>query len=153
VAGVLLLALVAVPLHADFRTIANVIGAQRGVNRVWIPFLGLARTVVRVVDPEGVHDFQLAVFEGKGNMSPNELGALMRQQAGKGFRPLVQSYSRRSGEWSFIYARPARDANRFELLILTAEKDDTVLVRVEVDADVLARELDHPIAVSKMARR
>jgi hypothetical protein len=144
---------VALPLHADFRTIANAIDAQHGVHRVWIPFLGLARTIVRVVDPEGVHDFQLAVFEGRGKLTPEELRDLMARNVDKGFRPLVQTYSKRSGEWSFIYARPSRTANRFELIILNAEKDETVLVRVDVDANVLARELDHPIEVSKMARR
>lgn len=149
----LLLVAVTLPLHADFSAIARVIGAQRGVRRVWIPFMGLARTFVRVVDPQGVHDFQLAVFEGRGSMTPHELNTLMQRRVGEGFRPLVQAYSRKSGEWSFIYARPSKTANRFELMVLTSEKDETVLVRVEVDAAVLARELDHPVQVSKMARR
>lgn len=153
VLAALLFALMAVPSYADFHEIARAIGAQRGVHRTWIPFLGLARTVVRVVDPQGVHDFQLAVFEGEGTMSPRELSNLMRQRVGNGFRPLVQAYSRKSGEWSFIYARPVKNTNRFELMVLTSEKDETVLVRVEVDANVLARELDHPVEVSKMARR
>ena len=33
----------------------------------------------------------------------------MRTQAGPGFQPLCRSIER-SGEWSFIYARPATDA-------------------------------------------
>lgn len=143
---------VTLPLHADFGSMARAIDAQRGVRRVWIPFFGIARTFVRVVDPQGVHDIQLAVFEGNNSLNAQQLGDLMRQHAGNGFRPLVKAYSKRSGEWSYIYAKPA-GKNRFELMILTADKGETVLIRVEVDAEVLARELDHPVEVTKMARR
>lgn len=142
----------ALPLYADFGSMARAIDSQSGVRRVWIPFFGLARTLVRVVDPQGVHDIQLAVFDGNGKLDAKRLGDLMRQHVGNGFRPLVQAYSKRSGEWSFIYVKPAKN-NRFELMILAAEKDETVLVRVEIDAEVLARELGHPVEVAKMARR
>ncbi|HEY0144251.1 MAG TPA: hypothetical protein VGF48_25420 [Thermoanaerobaculia bacterium] len=149
-----LLAFVAVtlPLYADFGSMARAIDSQRGIRRVWIPFFGLARTLVRVADPQGVHDVQLAVFEGNGKLNAKQLGELMRQHVGKGFRPLVRAYSKKSGEWSFIYVKPTVK-NRFELMILAADQGETVLVRVEVDAEVLARELDHPIEVGKMARR
>lgn len=143
---------VTLPLYADFGSMARAIDGQRGMRRVWIPFFGIARTFVRIVDPQGVHDVQLAVFEGTGQLNAQQLGDLMRQHVGKGFRPLVRAYSKKSGEWSFIYAKPTAK-NRFELMILAAEKDETVLVRVEVDAEILARELDHPVEVSKMARR
>lgn len=151
-AAVLLFAFTA-PLYADFHSVARAIAAQRGVKRIWIPFLGFARTLVRVADPRGVHDFQLAVFEGKGSLSPQELRALVQERSGAGFRPLVQVYSRKSNEWSFIYARPTKH-NRFELMILTAEDDETVLVRVDVDAEVLAREMNkHPKQVTTIAGR
>jgi hypothetical protein len=151
-AAVLLLAFTT-PLYADFHAVARAIGAQRGVKRIWIPFLGFARTLVRVADPNGVHDFQLAVFEGRGSMSPSDLRGLMQKQIVNGFRPLVQVYSRKSSEWTFIYARPSR-GNRFELMILSAENDETVLVRVDVDGKVLAREMNkHPKHVTTIAGR
>ena len=41
-----------------------------------------------------------------------------------------------------------------ELMILAHDHEQTVLVRVEVDAEVLARELgDRPRNVTRMARR
>ena len=145
---------IALPLHADFATVARSIDAQQGVKRVWIPFLGLARLVVNVVRPEGVHDFQLATFEGADRVDPHTLANIIRTQAGPGFTPLVQAWSRRSNEWSFIYARPSGRADRLELMILTHDNDDTVLVRVDVDATMIARELkDHPRHVSRVARR
>ena len=153
IAAVLAL-IIALPLHADFASVARAIDSQHGVKRIWIPFLGLARFVVRVVAPEGVHDFQLATFEGADNLDPKKLGDIIRTQAGPGFSPLVQVWSRRSNDWSFIYARPSKRADRLELLILAHDKADTVLVRVDVDADMIARELkDRPRHVSNVARR
>jgi hypothetical protein len=153
IAAVLALALT-LPLYADFASIARAIDSQHGVKRIWIPFLGLARFVVRVVAPEGVHDFQLATFEGADHVDPKKLGEILRTQAGPGFQPLVQVWSRRSNDWSFIYARPSTHADRLELMVLTHDGADTVLVRVDVNADMIARELkDRPRHVSHVARR
>lgn len=145
---------VALPLSADFADVARAIDGKKGVKRVWIPFLGVARFAVRVVQPEGVHDFQLATFEGTDKLDPNEMRALMREKIGKGFVPLVQVWSKKSGkkEWSFIYARP-HGKNRIELVVLAQDDEETVLVRVDLDAEVVARELDEPRNVTKVARR
>lgn len=143
-AVVLFFALAAVPARADFDSIASAIARQRGVKRIWIPFLGVARFAVWVASPKGVHDFQLATFEGGGELDPAELRNLLREKAGEGFRPLVQVFSRRSNEWSFIYARPGKRANRMELIVLARDGDDTTLVRVDVDGSVLAQEVSKP---------
>jgi hypothetical protein len=150
-----LLAIVVQPLHADFAAVAKALDNQRGVSRIWIPFLGVARTLVRVVRPKGVHDIQLVTFNTDSHVDPLELQRIMRTQAGPGFQPLVQVYSKRSGEWSFIYARPSTDSsNRIELMVLAHDDDNTVLVRVDVDASEVARDLgDHPRGVIRMARR
>ena len=153
-AALLLLTAVALPLHADFASIARAIDAQDGVNRVWIPFLGIARVAVRVIAPEGIHDFQLATFEGTDDLDPRALHDILRAKIGAGFVPLVQVWSRKSKEWSFIYARPSGRGDRLELVILTHDNSDTVLVRVDVDANMIARELrDEPRGVTNMARR
>ena len=150
--ALLLLALTTVPLHADFGTIANAIDSHRGVKRVWIPFLGLARMVAWVASPKGVHDFQLATFEGAERLDPRDLQQLMADKAGEGFQPLVRTWSRRSKEWSFIYARPRPNGTRVELLILAHDNDDTVLIRVDVDTQIIARELGNPRTVARVAR-
>ncbi len=150
----LLIAAFALPLHADFNAVARAIDSQDGVSRIWIPFLGVARAVVWVVQPEGVRDFQLVTFRNRGDVDPRELQEIMRAKAGAGFKPLVQVWSRRSNEWSFIYAKPSADGNRIELMVLAHDDDEqTVLVRVDVDANVLARELsERPRGVTRMAR-
>ncbi len=146
--------LITLPLHADFASVARAIDSQHGVKRIWIPFLGMARFVVRVVAPEGIHDFQLATFEGADDIDPRKLGEIIRTQAGPGFTPLVQVWSRKTNDWSFIYARPSKKADRLELMILAHDSRDTVLVRVDVDANMVARELkDRPRHVSHVARR
>jgi hypothetical protein len=154
VVTLLLLTLIALPLHADFSSIARAIDAQHGVSRVWIPFLGIARVAVIMVAPEGIHDFQLVTFEGADNVDPHKLHDIIRTQAGLGFSPLVQTWSRHSNEWSFIYAKPSRHTNRLELIVLVHDHEETVLVRVEVDADKVAREVrKQPREVSHVARR
>ena len=153
-AALLILTAVALPLHADFASIARAIDAKHGVKRVWIPFLSIARVAVRMIEPQGVHDFQLATFEGADDLDPRELQNIIRTRAGAGFVPLVQVWSKKSSEWSFIYARPSAKTDRLELLILTRDSSDTVLVRVDVDANIVARELkDEPQSVTNMARR
>ncbi|HYO78926.1 MAG TPA: hypothetical protein VE010_20860 [Thermoanaerobaculia bacterium] len=153
-AAAVLFVLIASPLHASFADVARAIDSQRGVKRVWIPFLGVARFAVRMVAPEGVHDFQLVTFEGAGKIDARELQKIMRAKIGPGFAPLVQVWSRKSNEWSFIYARPSHDGKRMELVVLAHDKEDTVLVRVEVDAAKIARELgDSPRGVIHVAGR
>ena len=153
VAVALVILAVSLPLYADFAALAKAIDSKSGVRRVWIPFLGVARFAVRIVQPEGVRDFQLATFSGTDKVDPRELQSLMREKIGPGFTPLVQVWSRKHGkkEWSFIYAKPgAKD--RIELVILAQDDEETVLVRVDVDADVIARELDVPRNVTHIAR-
>lgn len=143
-AALLLFVVFALPMRADFDEVAKAISQKRGVKRVWIPFLGVARFAVWVVSPSGVHDFQLATFEGGRDVDPLELREVLRTHAGKGFTPLVQVWSKRSNEYSFIFAKPGKRSDRFELIILNADGNDTTLVRVDVDAKVLARELGDP---------
>jgi hypothetical protein len=152
-AATLVVLAVALPLYADFASLARAIDSKSGVRRIWIPFLGVARFAVRIVQPEGVRDFQLATFSGTDKVDPRELQSLMREKIGPGFTPLVQVWSRKAGkkEWSFIYAKPHAN-DRVELVVLAHDDEETVLVRVEVDADMIARELDMPGNVRHIAR-
>lgn len=134
---------VAIPAYADFGSLARAVSNQPGVSRVWMPFLGIARAAVWVVSPKGVHDFQLAIFRGDSLGDGKHFGELIRRHAGKGFQPLVQVRERK-GSWSYIYARPGH-GDRLELIVFTHDgPDETVLVRVEVDPKVVARELGRP---------
>ncbi|HEY3054604.1 MAG TPA: hypothetical protein VGK31_01600 [Thermoanaerobaculia bacterium] len=147
----LLTLLLAVPAHAGFDDIVYALESRLG-HSTWIPFFGLARSVVRIAHPEGVHDVQLAVFDGKGALDPLELERLMNTRVGRDFTPLVRVRSRHQHEATLIYARPLR--GYLELMVLSSDGDDTVLVRVVVDPDVVTRYLDDdPRSVALVARR
>ena len=137
----------AVPAHAEFPDLARALEGRLG-RRTFIPFLGLARTLVRVVSPRGVHDFQLAVFEDAPRLEGLELQQLMERYAGKGFTPMVRVRSHE--ETTFVYARPGR-GDLLELTVLTRDGQDTVLVRVTVDGKTLAREMGEPRFAARMA--
>ena len=143
----------ALPTYAGFGEVARAIDHHRGLHRRWVPGLGIARFLVWVVRPKGVHDFQLVTYEGRGEIDPQEMHALMQSNAGEGYTPLVRVWSRKSGEWSFVYARSYPKSTRMELMILAHDDEDTVLVRVDVDAEVIARELGDPRSVARYARQ
>lgn len=153
-AGLVLALVIAQPMFAGFNDVARAIDAKDGVSRMWIPFLGIARMLVRVASPDGIHDFQLVTFRGAEKLDPHELQTIMREKLGEGFSPLVQVRSRKSKEWSFIYARPTKNAERFELVVLAHDDEDTVLVRVDIDAEMLSREIGRePRNVTRVATR
>lgn len=148
----LLLSIVAVPMYGDFNKIARAIDGHAGIKRIWIPFLGLGRFFVRAIHPEGVHDFQLAVFEGSRNLDTRSLHAMFESKLDPNFQPLVQVRSKKSRESSFIYVRPRGD-DQLELMVLVHDADDTVLVRVVVNPERIVRELGEPRNVSRAAMR
>ncbi len=153
-AAALFVLIAAQPVHAGFAELARAIDSKKGVSRIWIPFLGLARVAIWVVEPSGVQDFQLVTFKGTSGLDARDMQGLMRTKIGPGFTPLVQVWSRKSKEWSFVYAKPDADGKKIELVVLAHDDEETVLVRVSVDADVIARALHvRPKQVMHVARR
>src|SRR5687767_2109006 len=112
----LLVLLAAAPVHAGFDEVVAHVAKNSGLKRMTIPFMGLARFAVWVASPDGVHDFRIAVFEGREGNSRGELSAeALNAAAGKGWKPFVQSRSKR--ETTSIYAQP--DGKLMKLLIVT----------------------------------
>jgi hypothetical protein len=146
----LLLTLCALPAFAGFGDVAGMLDSHHGLKRVPVPGIGLARFVVWMVHPKGVHDFEFATYEGRSEFSRGEMAALVAH-AGAGYQPVVQVRSSRGkGEWTCIYARPAGE--RIEVLVFTHDSEDTVLVRAEVDAETFAREVHERKTLTAMAR-
>lgn len=149
-AAVLFAAIVAMPAYAGFDEVLAGLHAKLG-HPTWIPFFGFIRAGVRVVHPDGVHDMQLAVFEGKGTLDSVEADRIMRSRIGGGYTPFVRVRSKRDHEWSFIYARPVGDL--MDLVVLSNDGEDTVLVRVVVDPQRVSRSIDRePRTVALVAR-
>jgi hypothetical protein len=146
----------ALPVRADFDSLVRAVETIPGLHRVPMPGFGLVRFAVWMIHPKGVHDFQLATFEGKhtGDIDSRELERLLRRHADAGYSPLVQAHSRRNGELTLIWARPSANGITVELLLLAHDpNDETVVLRTVVDVETIAREIGNPHTATRIARR
>ncbi len=143
-------ALVAATGRADFNALVRTVNSQPRLHRVWTPGISMARLAVRDVHPEGVHDFQLALFKGEGRFDRDRFEAILRTS---GDRPMVQVHSNRTGETAVIWARPV-GKDLFEMLLVAHDpNDDTVVLRAVIDAEKLARGIADPRRAAEIARR
>jgi hypothetical protein len=86
---------------------------------------------------------RVTVFEEKkGKLDGREFEAIVAREVPRGFTPLVRTRSNKTGEWAFIYARPRGE--RLELLVVSHDNSDTALVQVDVEPDVVMREINAP---------
>jgi hypothetical protein len=145
---VLLLAMLAAPAAAgdgDFRAIVRGVESGYGVHRVHIPLFGLARFAVKVAQPEGVKDFDMAIFETPDG-PPSDLGrfdGIMKSAGGGRWSSVIHVRSRRNGQWVYIYARP-EGRDDWRMLIATFGPNQTVVLEAQVDAAFLTNALDDP---------
>ena len=144
------LVVLSVPGFAGFDEVVHAVETKTGLHREWTPGFGLVRFAVWCIRPQGVSDFQIATFEGHSDrVAGKDLGDLVAANAGRGFQPLVRTWSRRDGEWTYIFARPS-SGGRVELLIATRDKSDTVVLRTVVNADRILADLDRPSHTAKL---
>jgi len=144
--------LLAAPLHADFGSIERALTARLG-KPTYVPLLGLVRFATWIVRPEGLHDFQLAVYEGpRRGVDAEEIERIVAREIPRGFSPLVRTRAR-NGEWTLIYARP--DGDRVELVVVAHDHGDgdTTLIRVDIDAVRVARNMGDAHGMVKIAKR
>jgi len=147
--ALLLLLFVAVPATADFHDVERDLRSRLG-SPTYIPFLGMARFATWIIHPKGVHDFQLTMWDQKpASIAGVDLERLLRRGLPPDFQPMVRVRSK--SEWTFIYARPSGD--RFELMLLTHDNSDTVLIRADVDVEQLSRVINEPRSMRTMASR
>jgi hypothetical protein len=138
--SVAVVALFALPMRGGFDEVVDAILRTSGLHRTPVPFFGLARFAVRVAHPHGVHDIQLATFEGAGTVDRRDVAAILRDSIRDGYHPIVQTRSNRDGQFTFIFARP--DGSVIDMLIVTHDHKDTTVVRAVVDGDIFAKEVN-----------
>ncbi len=105
--------------------------------------LGFASLAVKMVHPYGVKNFKLALFENQDfSASRNDLGfaQVVRAGLGQGWQLLVQVYSRRNGERTYVFARGL--GKDFKLLIATVERNEAVVMQVKLDPERLDRSIN-----------
>jgi hypothetical protein len=142
-----LLTLLAAPAaagDADFHAIVRGVESGYGVHRVNIPLFGLARFAVHIAQPEGVKDFDMAIFDTPDG-PPSDLSrfdAIIKRAGGRQWSAAIRVHSRRSGEWVYVYARP--EGRDWRMLIATFQPTETVILEARVDPEFLANALDDP---------
>lgn len=129
----------------DFGRIVEHIEARYHVHRRHGFALGLAGTVVKFCHVGGVKDFKAAVFEDQRfvqTATDAKFDDIVESATHSGYQPLVRSYSRRSGEHTFIYARNA--GKDLQLLIVNLEPDEAAVIQVTLDPDKLNEVFNNP---------
>lgn len=132
----LLIALTAWPVvaQAGFREVVTSVEAATGSRQIYIPFMSMARTFFRVVEPKGVSDFRVAVLQSRGNrrLQGDLDQAVILKAAGPGWQTIVQTERRSSGERALIYARPA-PRQRMRMIVVAHERDEAAVIELELD--------------------
>jgi hypothetical protein len=122
----------------DFSNIVRYIESQYHVRRNYPFLMGLAGMAARAWPGAGVKDVKIALFEDQHLLqtaSDRELDELVQAVGNSGWQPLVKSFSRRSGDHSYIYAKP--EGRYLSLLIVNVEPSEAEIVQVKVDPSKL----------------
>lgn len=129
----------------DFGRIVEHIEARYHVHRQHRFALGFAGMVVKFCHVSGVRDFKAAVFDDQRFLetaTDTKFDEIVQSATHSGYQPLVQSYSRRSGEHTFIYARG--DGKNLKLLIVNLEPNEAAVIQLTLDPDKLSEVLNDP---------
>ena len=133
----------------SFDAIVRHIERSYHVRRTRIPFLGVASFAVKFVRPAGVKSFQLATFDDQDFSTPINEAAFettLRDSLEKGWQPLVRRRSHHNsnggGERLYIYTKP--DGKDFEVLTITIEARDAVVVEAKIDQAGMLKFMEKP---------
>ena len=124
---------------ADFRSFAGEVGRTPELKRIWIPFFGLGRLVVRKIHPNGVHDIKLAIFEcQRGNPRVDLAGLVRRHVDSRRWSPMIRAVS--GGEESHIFFEDR--GKTIGLFIAVRSDEEVVVLELDVDPETFVRELE-----------
>lgn len=123
---------------AGFTEVVRTVERSTGIRRIYIPFMGMARSFIRVVEPKGLSDFRIAVFEGRGRSVRDDFDQALITAMGPGWQKVVTAVSRRGqDETALIFARPVK--NRMRMMIVAHERDEAAVIELEVDLKEFSR--------------
>jgi hypothetical protein len=124
----------------DFGRIVNVIETEYHVHRNYRFLMSIAGMAVKCSRIGGVKVFKAALFENQ-HLDAAELDSRLdktvERATASGWRPLVKSASRHSGEHEYIYAK-TMGAN-LELLLVSVEPDEAVVLQVKINPAKLSQ--------------
>jgi hypothetical protein len=123
----------------DFGKIVHHIEANYHTHRHYRFVMGLAGFTFKVSHFAGVKSFKGAIFENSefaASGSDTRFDQVIRAAMDSGWQPMVQSYDRRSGERTYIYAQDLGKDMR--LLVVNLEPTEAVVIQVKVDTNKLS---------------
>ena len=110
--------------------------------------MGLISFIANRFTPHGVAHLQMAVFDdipSTRGKSVEELTTSLESVVGPDYQSFVRDRNNRSGEVSLIYVREA-GKNRFEMLIVSIDPTDAVLMKMRLDPDAMRDWMDEPVS-------
>lgn len=137
----------------EFTLIAKHLEAGFPVRRATVPLLSLANLLAPLNRPAGMRRFNLAVFEQPADaVSTNYLnfGETLRASLDTSWRALVRHQSRKTGEQTHIYLRPAGDAQ--ELIVVEIRQREAAVLQVTLNPRDFARYLARPVEMADSLR-
>ena len=123
----------------DFGRIVGHIEAEYHVHRNYRFLMSFAGVAVKCTHVGGVKVFKMAIFEDQhlsGMELDDRLDELVQRAGSSGWQPMVKSFSRRSGERTYIYAKA--EGNDMKLLLVNVESDGAVVMQVKIDPKKLS---------------
>jgi len=122
----------------DFGRIVHHIEANYHVHRQHRWVMGLAGFTVKFWHIAGVKSFKGAIFENQpfvNAASDTRFDEVVRAAMDSGWQPLVQSWDRRTGERTYIYAQDL--GKDMKVLVVSLESNEAVVLQVKVNPEKL----------------
>jgi hypothetical protein len=127
----------------DFGKIVHQIEANYHVHRSHRFLMGFAGLMVKCSSPlTGLKGFKIALFEDH-MFAPNpdsNLDEVIQSAGDHGWQSIVKSYSRRTDEHAYIYAR--QDGKDLKLLVVSVEPGEAAVIQVKINPTRLATFMD-----------
>jgi hypothetical protein len=127
----------------DFSDIVHHIESRYRAHRNLRFLMSFAGLAAKAWPGSGVRGVKIALFEDQRVFQPapdREIEELMQSLGDSGWQPMVKSVSVRSGERTYIYAKPV--GKDFRLLVVNVEATETVVLEAKVDSRKLEELID-----------
>ncbi len=131
--------------YDDFGRMVHHIEATYHVHRSHRFIMGFAGLVVKFWHVGGVKNFKAAIFEDQQFRlhEDGKIDEIARHAMENGWQPMVQSFSRRSGEHNYILVRT--EGKDLKMLILNLEPNEANVIQMKLDPDKLDKFLDENV--------
>ena len=130
----------------DFGKIVRHIEVNYHVHRNHRFLMGFVGLVVKFWHVGGVKSLKAAIFEDQhleATDADARLDEIVQSASERGWHPLAKSYSRRSGEHSYIYVQT--QGKDIRMLIVSVEPNEAAVLQLKLDPDKLAKYMDEDI--------